>query len=197
MDASVDLPLLQSLKKHWGQGIISAAQVQEYAWGASKQGAVGMSSPAAAGSSGKHAQNIHRSLIALFGRPKGSPEISWYEVPTAKGTRMHPFMLPHKFFSSLYSDLPEQFASAVQGSDEAACMAFWTLMAGTDFFQQHPHMHHQHLGKTIPLGLYGDAGKFSHQESLYIFTWNSLLGVGQTKAKRFFGYLYSEERSDR
>ena len=39
--------------------------------------------------------------------------------------------------------------------------------------------------RSISLGLHGDAGASSKQESIYLFTWNSLLGAGSTSAKRF------------
>ena len=153
--------------------------------GALKQGAGGMEKTAKAGSWGKHPQHIHRSLMALCGQPAGAPEFSWYEIPTAAGPRFHPFMLPHHWFSSLYHKSPERFESTIKGGDDAACLAFWTLMADTPFVQRHPHLAYEHQARAIPIGLYGDAGSFSHQESLYVFTWNSLLGVGQTMAKRY------------
>ena len=184
-DAPADLPLLHSLKRDWSKGILSAKQVQEYAEGASRQGAVGMDGAARAGSHGKHAQNMHRSLVSLFGRPKGSPEFCWYQIPTSKGPKLHPFMMPHLWFSALFAELPDKFADTMKGPDDAACSSFWTMMADTPFLKHHPHMPPQRLSRTLPVGLYGDAGSFSHQESLYVFTWNSLLGVGQTMAKRF------------
>ena len=184
-DASADLPLLRSLLRDWSKGLISAKQVQDYALGASQQGAVGMDATARAGSSGKHAQHIHRSLVSLFGRPKGAPEFSWYDIPTPTSNRLHPFMLPHLWFASLFDHRPERFATTILGPDEGACLAFWTMMADTPFVRNHPHLPRALLEQIIPVGLYGDAGSFSNQESLYIFTWNSLLGVGQTKAKRY------------
>ena len=38
---------------------------------------------------------------------------------------------------------------------------------------------------TIPIGFHGDAGAFSHQDSLYTISWNSLIGQGRTAEKRF------------
>ena len=35
------------------------------------------------------------------------------------------------------------------------------------------------------MGFYGDAGAYSDNNSLYVFTWNSLMGTGPTMAKRF------------
>ena len=112
-------------------GKISAKQVQEYAFGADQQGAVGMGAAAKAGTSGKHAQNIHRSLLSIFGKPQGAPDITWCEVPTKRGNVLHPFMLPHKWFASLFAHRPDVFASSVKGP-EKGCAAFWTMMAPTE-----------------------------------------------------------------
>ena len=39
--------------------------------------------------------------------------------------------------------------------------------------------------KTVPLGIHGDGGAFSHQDSLMTISWNSLVGSGSTILKRF------------
>ena len=182
--SSTPMPLMESLKRDWAKGALSAKQVQEYAHGAHQQGAVGMEAPAKAGSWGKHGQNCHRSLMTLFGQPAGAPEITWVEVPTKKGNVLHPFMLPHMWFSSLYSHQPGTFKDKMQGP-EGACNAYWTMSAATPFVQQHPVLEPSLFGKTVPVGLYGDAGSINKQESLYVFTWNSLLGTGPTMSKRY------------
>ena len=53
-------PLVDSLRKHWSEGKVTAAQVQEYAAGAEAQGATGVGELAGAGSHGQHPQNIQR-----------------------------------------------------------------------------------------------------------------------------------------
>ena len=58
-------------------------------------------------------------------------------------------------------------------------------MATTPFVRNHPSLHRSDWSTTIPLGFYGDAGAFSHNDSLYVFTWNSILGVGPTMSKRY------------
>lgn len=58
-------------------------------------------------------------------------------------------------------------------------------MAGTAFLQNHPILTRKDLPKTIPIGLHGDAGAFSTTDSLFVLTWNSLLGVGTTMSKRW------------
>jgi hypothetical protein len=51
--------------------------------------------------------------------------------------------------------------------------------------KKHPSIKQSDWSRTIPLGLHGDGGAFSHHDSLYAFSWNSLLGVGNTIRKRF------------
>ena len=85
------------------------------------------------------------------------------------GQGRRPFLLPHKWFVAMHVHTPEQFASAVTGPP-GACDAFWKCMAGTPFFQQHPALSPDALPMTIPVGLYGDGGAFSHQDPLLVLT---------------------------
>ena len=182
---SANLPFNASMKRDWCQGRISAKQVQEYAFGAQQQGAVGVIDMAKAGSSGRHPQNIHRSLVSMFGKPDGAPAFCWHDIPTKKGRVLQPFMLPHEWFAALCREKPDLFNATIKGGDDSTCTAFWTCMAETPFLRRHPVLSRDMLSKTIPLGFYGDAGSFSHQDSLYVFTWNSMLGGGQTMSKKF------------
>jgi hypothetical protein len=48
--------------------------------------------------------------------------------------------------------------------------------------------------RTIPIGMHGDAGGFTEHESLIVLSWNSLLGSGSTRSKRFlFTVLLKKE----
>ena len=44
---------------------------------------------------------------------------------------------------------------------------------GVDFFTTNAGLSSAHLDVTIPLGLHGDGGSFSHQDSLIVFSFNS------------------------
>ena len=180
---TVDLngPLLQKWKRDWAKGILSSPQVQDYAAGAIAQGASGLGKVAAAGSHGRHPQNLQRSLVALFGTPEGAPPFSWFTIPTKSGDVSHPFLLPHDWLQSLYRSKPELWSSAVQGPD-GAVTEFWQNMDDTPIARDHPCLDRN---RTIPLGLHGDGGSFSKQDSLYVFTVNSLLGEGESACKRF------------
>ena len=181
---SVDLPLLRSLKRDWSKGKLTSPQVQEYASGAARQGAIGMSKVAAAGSHGRNPQHLQRSLISLFGMPDGAPPFVWYKIPTAAGDQYHPFLLPHAWIAALYHHRHSLWESAMQGED-VAVVDFWESMATSTIVTKHPHLSLADRARTLPLGLHGDGGAFSKQESLFVFTFNSLLGHGVTSAKRF------------
>ena len=58
-----DLPLLESLKRRWAQGHISSPLVQEFADGAARQGAQGMSGLAAVGSHGRNTKQMQSPLL--------------------------------------------------------------------------------------------------------------------------------------
>ena len=45
----------------------------------------------------------HRGLKALMGAPRGAPDVTYFPIPTVKGVRDHPFLLPHFFFCFIIS----------------------------------------------------------------------------------------------
>ena len=50
------------------------------------------------------------------------------------------------------------------------------------------------LANTVPIGVHGGGAKFSHQDSIYVVSWNSLIGLGDTRSKRFvFSVLNKSE----
>ena len=65
------------------------------------------------------------------------------------------------------------------------CLEFWQAMRETSFVTKHPSLPRSSWHRIIPLGFHGDAGAFSHQDSLYAISWNSLVGSGSTAQKRF------------
>ena len=170
--------------RDWAKGKLNALQVQDYAQGASDKSEHNLEPLAAAGSYGKNPQNVHRSLVQLFGRPAGCPEMKWVHIPTKQGLVAHPFYLPHMWLSALAAHQPDLFKQAVQG-ERGGCAEFWEHMRETPFMQHHPHLDARRLPQTVPMGFYGDAGAYSDNNSLYVFTWNSLMGSGPTMAKRF------------
>ena len=130
-------PLTRSLRRDWAKGKINSRQVQEYGFGAQQQGATGLSSISRAGNYGSHPSSIHRALMNFFGKPVGAPDLDYIEVPcrTSRGTRPHPFLLPHKFFHGLYKERPRCWEKYMTGLPSAA-LDFWTNIAHTPFVKK-------------------------------------------------------------
>ena len=126
--------------------------------------------------------HIQRALINLFGMPKGAPEITYVELPLRSGKQLHPVFLPSKFFSALYHNNKEKWLSCVQGAP-GAIEVYWASMVTSKFFKKHPCLTPSTCGQAVPLGFHGDAGSFSHQDSLYTFSWNSLLASPGTTTR--------------
>ena len=170
-------PLLQT-RRDWGQGKLSAKQVVDYMKSAEQQGAEGLPRV----SSMNHPQNLHRSLVAAFGKLKGSPDFVWVELPITKGVMSHPFLLPHMWFAELHSSSSQSWEDLL--GERGAIPFFWRKMAESPFLRHHPHLAKANLKFTVPLGLHGDAGAFSNNDSLYVFSWNSLVHQGITRDTR-------------
>ena len=180
-----DGPLYISLKNDWAKGKINSLQVQEYAFGASAQGAAGLEGMAKLGNSGQNPQNILRALKNLLGTPEGAPEFSWCEIPMKKCAKVaHPFLMPHEFFASFRASCPDAFQRSILGPANAA-FEFWRSIQHSVFVKKHPSLLRSEWHRTVPIGLHGDGGAFSKQDSLYVLSWNSLLGLGSTVRKRF------------
>ena len=175
-----NLPLNRNMRQSFATGELSAKKIESIFRDAAVQGATNtpqLSSPA-------YPQNLQRSLVAAFGSPVGAPEIEFRMSPTTLGIIPHPFLFPHRFFSSLHASQPAFWARSVSGPIGASSR-FWQRMESTRFVRDHPHLDGLDRSKLVPLGMHGDAGKFSHYESLMVFTFNSLLGEGPTKSTRF------------
>ena len=138
------------------------------------------------GSSGKHSANIFRAMRNLLGIPQGAPEIRFIEIPTVNGERTpHPVLVPHEFFSAFYSGRSTaDWQKHIAGS-AGACTQFWKAISHTPFMEHHPNLSPNTWRNTVPLGMHVDAGAFNKQDSVYVFSFNSLLGRGTTQRKRF------------
>ena len=175
-------PWTDTLKRDWAHGKLSAVKVQEYATQSAAQGARNLERLTAAGTSGANPNHMHRDILALFGKPRGAPDIDWVDIPTKNGREAHPFLFPHKFFASLYKHRRQMFDRTVRGS-EGAAREYWEALGGIDFVRKHPKL--KDLDHALPIGVHGDAGAFSKHDSLMVISWNGVLGQGTTRTKRF------------
>ena len=144
-----DLPLTKTMKQKWGKGRLSAKDVAEVFDAASKQGA----SDIPRLSSLNNPQNLHRSLTAAFGHPVGAPDFFWSYIPLKGGPSLHPFLLPHMWFATLFSVMLPWWEKSVRGPVGAAA-EYWEQIKHTDFFTKHPVLVTADLPRTIPIGLH-------------------------------------------
>ena len=89
-DLPEKLPFNQTMKQQWAKGELSSPQVQKISEGMMAQHGEGVDRMAAAGGSGKHPQNMQRALISCFGKPAGTPDMTYVRIPSTKGTILHP-----------------------------------------------------------------------------------------------------------
>ena len=150
-------------------------------------GARGLDRLAAAGNSGRNPKNMQRAMMSAFGWPTGAPNFVWHDIPMAGHDRAqpHPFICPHELFSRMYADKIDFWDVAIRG-DEDSSAKFWAESQLDPDIKNHPALQTELARKyTIPLGMHGDGGAFSHHDSLLTISWNSLVGSGITLRKRF------------
>ena len=189
-----DLPLVNDLRQDWGKGKITSEQVQRYCLRAHEQGAPGCEQLGSAGNRGKNPQHLQRALMNYFGTPTGSPEMTYVNLPLKGGKKLHPVYLPSKFFSALYHNNKDKWLQTVAGAAGAA-EVYWSNMVDSEFFKKHPSLKRSNCAKAFPLGFHGDAGAFSNQDSLYTFSWNSLVAspTSTTRDGRFIFTVVKKE----
>ena len=62
---------------------------------------------------------------------------------------------------------------------------FWRNTSDSVLSRMHPRLREINLDFQIPIGVYGDAGSYNKQESVFMFTWNSLVASGRRACKIF------------
>ena len=173
-------------KIQWAKGKLTSVQLQRLAQTALEQGMPNAEPLARAGSHGKYKGNLHRDLVSLFGMPEEAAPIRWYEIPTKKGPKTpHPFLLPSEFLRNLYMHSRSNHWQTILGGADGAAERHWLSWAHTDFVRKHPRITESRFPFIIPIGMHGDGGAFSNQETINVFSWNSLLGCGDTSQTRF------------
>ena len=175
-ETAARLPLTEKMKMAWASGKMSSVRIQEFAQAAEEQGARDMTTVSSSGTGGVWPQNIQRSLQRLFGKPLGSPPISWIKLPTKRGVVAHPVFMPHLFFSSLYAERKDLFNEWMRGPKGAA-KTFWDHMKDTPLMRDHGSLKEEKLPQTLPIGFHGDGGCFSKQDNLMVLSWNSICGA--------------------
>ena len=153
--------------------------MQEYAHGATEQGATGLERLARMGASGEHAGNLFRDIKKMFGWPSGCAPVAWIQIPTVKRpSTPHPVMWPREFFERLFQDRHDLFQKRLIGAS-GSCNHFWEGMKDTEFMQRHPCLPPEIWPNTVPLGSHADGGGFNKHDSLFGLSWNSLVTASE------------------
>jgi hypothetical protein len=177
-------PLDKSLGKDWAEGKVTSKQVVKYCAGAALLGARGeaIEKFAKCAAWGKHGQNAQRDLMKALGRPTGAPDLYRASLPLKgkNGQREfhnHPFALPHEMFACMFQERRDFFQEHVLG-EPSKLEQCWRSLEEQQFVRDNEaHASAKAAGfELVPLGLHCDAGAFSKNDSLYVLTWNSLVG---------------------
>ena len=186
--------LRHQFRKDWAVGELSSVQVQRYSSGAQRScvsASIDIQEVASAATDGKHKGNLFRDLRKQFGWPDGCPEFDWIEVPMLKNSKTPvPVISPHRFLPMYKENYPQRFNSRIAGT-EAERREFWDSISHTRFAREHPRLRPDRLHNTIALGFHADAGAYNKQDSIFVISWNGLLGKGNTGITRF---LYTAVR---
>ena len=90
---------------------------------------------------------------------------------------------------ALSRERPRLWESSV-GGDVGAAERYWDELQESEVLRDHPELLTEDKGWFIPCGLYGDAGQFSHNDSLMVNSLHSLIGSGVTKNQRTLDSLF-------
>ena len=91
------------------------------------------------------------------------------------------------FFSALFREQRDYWNEHIRGPEGAAA-TFWHMLRDSPMVRDHRGLVAEELYRTLPIGFHGDGGAFSKQDSLFVLSWNSILGCnlgGQGFGRRF------------
>ena len=172
-------PLMKVMLRGWANGGMPSNRFLEYTNAADTQGAAGLASLT------NHANNrmAARDLRRAVGWPQEAPMFDWLSIPVDDQDEPleFPIMLPHRFPLRMRSETwRKHFVGSGQELKE-----LWGVMMKQPMFPQNHSLAGCNLKQTVPLGLHGDGGPFSKQDSLFAITWDSGVGAGQVRETRF------------
>ena len=111
---------------------------------------------AAAGTGGKHTDNIAKNITAILKPENKLPQPFSVQVPYNTKPEMTSINLPHEMFASVYCEYPDAF-TRIFHPDTGASIAFWNSQEG------HPQMDNRPIKersdykeKCTALGMHGD-----------------------------------------
>lgn len=176
--------LATSLLMRWGEGQLSAADVQHLAHSAVQDGATHpeLTWLASLGAHGLHPGNVTKALKAKYLANPLTPEAYLVHVPmyttrdrTAAVDETIAVLLPHEWFGCMATsfepcDFAEQFGLS-------GLTAWWSRQdRNNPKFQNHPLLAIDNWdSKVIPLALHADGAQFQERDSLLTVSFRGLL----------------------
>ena len=191
--------LADHLVIQWAWGKYSPQEIQLLAHLATRDmEALGLSeiptsltSLAALGSHGRHANNCHRDLIHYMKDKTFLPDPLQVHMPFVATMLLQAVMLPHLVFHTLFTKYPTYWANCFLPGGVKSLVKFWKHMMPHPSMQDFQGHRQQWQRWTIPLNLHGDAvptigcGKV-WSKMLQGYSWTGLLSKGSTKSRSFF-----------
>ena len=133
--------------------------------------------------------------MTLFGNASAEhPAFTWLRIPMRNGARLPPSSSAARVSS------PNSSNTAVRCGEESirgapgAAPEFWQRLQTLGRCQRPSSFAKSALAKTVPLGLHGDAGPFTKQDSAFVISWNSLLGGCREQRFRTEVALHSDSQ---
>lgn len=191
------------LISRWAWGDISTPMVQAIAACAAQDGAAGddLQRLARLGNSGRYKQNMHTELVRHLGESHLSGCLRSSLVPlkvpgSSTITSLETLiLLPHEVFASLYEHHQEAFVERLLGGSADKITEFWSDMTSHPGFARHPLKDRaDYTTRCVPLSVHGDGVAVSGVgrswgKSVDVYSWNSMLGRGNTLATNFLSWM--------
>ena len=156
---------------------------------------------ASLGSSGQVPGNVTRDLKRKLKEPPGMCALSSFRVRlkyTALNHRdvQQNVLWPHKFFAMLHKHHRAAFCQRILGGDSRNVARFWQAMADNNprYPRHSVRSREDHTYRCIPISIHGDGVPVSglgrtYAKNVYVYTWCSLLGKGNTLDWNFLIWL--------
>ena len=147
------------------------------------------------GSGGKYPNKMHGDLMRATSHISKLPAPVQFKSKFKKpiGEQNQSLLLPHEVFASVYEHYPATWLESICPKQDSL-EEFWETASKHPLMEGHPACEkHNWQRLCVPLGLHGDGvpvvgiGKI-WPKLLNVWSWFSLIGQGNTRAKMFYTY---------
>ena len=194
--------LADLLIERWAWGELSATAIQAIAHAAVSDGATHpqLTALAQVGCQGRFPANCHRDVASAMQTVAtqnclSSMRVHLKKLPNGIVSAEHKLLLPHEMFSMLYHKHRDQFQMRILGGSQSRIPEFWAGMGNHPGYLDHPvRSRANHTEMCVPLSIHSDGVPVSGlgktwSRSVDVWSWSSILGVGNTIATNFLIYI--------